>query len=100
MSKDRVWCCLAGAMATPAGLAAAPPAVGTLSAAAAPTGSLGCCFGCGPWGRLLCCGAVFTSGSSCSVPDASGYVVTGCRGACDGLIVVPLGVVVWGACAG
>src|SRR5947209_1174139 len=60
IKSERVWCCLAGAMATPAGREAAPPVVGTFSAVAAPAGStgfLGCCFdwscsdGCGwaPW---------------------------------------------------
>src|SRR6516225_10784035 len=72
-------------MATPAGLAAEPPAVGTLSAVAAPCGSLLGCLGC--WG----CGA---SGGpaglcDCAFPAASGYVVTGCKGACDGLTLVP-----------
>src|SRR6476646_2768951 len=82
--SDRVWCCLAGAMATPAGLAAAPPVVGTLSAVAAPTGSAGF-FGCGAsgivvWAGAVCAGA-FGDVCSCCAPVASGYVVTGASGA-------------------
>src|SRR5438270_5344261 len=53
-SSDRVWCCLAGAMAIPAGRAAAPPVVGTLSAVAAPTGSV-CVLGCGASGTVVVC---------------------------------------------
>src|SRR5689334_20009330 len=81
ISRDRVWCCLAGAIATPAGFAAAPPAVGTLSAVAAPTGSAGF-FGCGPSGIVVCAGAVcagavcaglaFGDVCSCCAPAASG----------------------------
>ena len=88
--SDRVWCCLAGAMATPAGLAAAPPEVGTLSAVAAPTGSA-VFFGCGPSGIVVVvCGAALGDGCCC-VSEASGYVVTGFSGACDGFTVVPDG---------
>src|SRR5258707_14893308 len=88
-SSERVWCCLAGAMAMPAGLAAAPPDVGTLSAVAAPTGSVGF-LGCGPSGTVVCAaGAVLGDCCSCWAPDASGYVVTGCSGACDGFTLVP-----------
>src|SRR5262245_47589798 len=50
---ERVRCCRAGAIATPVGLAAAPPAVDTFSAVAAPCGSAGCAFGCGAAGREL-----------------------------------------------
>ena len=92
--SERVWCCLAGAIATPAGLAAAPPAVGTLSAVAAPTGSV-CGLGFGPSGIVVVvCGAAgvaFDDGCCCGWSEASGYVVTGFSGACDGLIVVPEG---------
>ena len=96
-SSERVWCCLAGAMATPAGLAAAPPDVGTLSAVAAPTGSV-CGLGFGPSGTVVvCAGAAFGDGWSCCAPEASGYVVTGCSGACDGFTLVPGDV---GCCAG
>src|SRR5262249_11228373 len=71
--SDRVWCCLAGAMATPAGLAAAPPAVGKRSAAAAPTGSPVCCcrLGCGPSGMPVC-GVAALGCCCCDVPEASG----------------------------
>jgi len=93
--SDRVWCCLAGAMATPAGLAAAPPAVGTLSAVAATTGSAGF-LGCGDSGIVVVvCGAALGAGCCCCVSEASGYVVTGCSGACDGFNVVPWFVVPW-----
>src|SRR5882724_10916674 len=88
-SSERVWCCLAGAMAMPAGLAAAPPDVGTLSAVAAPTGSVGF-LGCGASGTVVCAaGAVLGDCCSCWAPDASGYVVTGCSGACEGFTLVP-----------
>src|SRR6476661_5755505 len=66
-SSERVWCCLAGAIATPAGLAAAPPDVGTLSAVAAPTGSV-CGLGFGASGMVVvCAGAAFGDGWSCCV---------------------------------
>src|SRR6476620_1589239 len=87
-SSERVWCCLAGAMAMPAGLAAAPPDVGTLSAVAAPTGSAGF-LGCGPSGIVVVCGAAFADGCCCDWSAASGYVVTGASGACDGFTLVP-----------
>src|SRR5215468_9536125 len=77
INNDRVWCCLAGAMATPAGLAAAPPAVGTLSAAAAPTGSAGF-LGFGPSGTVVACAGAAIGSSACCVSFALGYVVTGC----------------------
>jgi hypothetical protein len=90
-SSERVWCCLAGAIATPAGLAAAPPAVGTLSAVAAPTGSV-CVLGCGASGIVVvCAGAALCDGCCCGWSEASGYVVTGFSGACDGFTVVPDG---------
>src|SRR6478672_5120419 len=70
--SERVWCCLAGAIATPAGLAAAPPVVGTLSAVAAPTGSV-CGLGFGASGTVVvCAGAAFGDGWSCCSPEASG----------------------------
>src|SRR5262249_39601889 len=87
----RVRCCLAGAMATPAGLATAPPAVGTFSAVAAPCGSAGWSLGCGALGvvRPACPGVA--PGCVCwSAPEASGEVVTGCSGAVAGFTVVPL----------
>jgi hypothetical protein len=52
ISRERVWCCLAGAIAMPAGFAAAPPDVGTLSAVAAPTGSV-CVLGRGASGIVV-----------------------------------------------
>src|SRR6266481_3817849 len=74
ISKDRVWCCFAGAIARPAGFEAAPPTVLTRPAVAAPSGSSGVFFGCGfscnvvwRWGVLSFCVAVF-----CSAPEASG----------------------------
>src|SRR6266481_418666 len=70
ISKERVWCCLAGAIAAPAGLAAAPPAVDTPSAAAAPTGSMGRFLGCGLSGRVLCAGWVVNGCSCCCAPVA------------------------------
>src|SRR6185503_13508028 len=93
--SERVWCCFAGAIATPAGFAAAPPDVGTLSAVAAPTGSV-CGLGFGPSGTVVvCAGAAFGDGWSCCVPEASGYVVTGCSGACEGFTLVPGDVGCW-----
>src|SRR6476646_5714184 len=58
-SSERVWCCLAGAMAMPAGLAAAPP------------GSAGF-LGCGPSGIVVVCGAAFADGCCCDWSAASG----------------------------
>src|SRR5260370_618044 len=87
-------------MAAPAGLAAAPPAVGTRSAVAAPTGCVGCCdFGCGASGgfvlcELMLCGVA--EDSLCAAPVASGYVVTGCRGPCEGSMVAGLGLFPFG----
>src|SRR5579864_5372390 len=89
MSSERVWCCLAGAIAIPAGLAAAPPVVGTLSAVAAPTGSV-CGLGFGASGTVVVvCGSALGDVWSCCAPEASGYVVTGASGACDGFTLVP-----------
>src|SRR5437660_9348930 len=79
-SSERVWCCLAGAMATPAGFEAAPPAVGTFSALAAPAGSCGF-LGCGASGAcsvvvvvvVFACGVGEAfCGSLCCCCEASG----------------------------
>src|SRR6478735_11891928 len=75
-SSERVWCCLAGAIAIPAGLAAAPPVVGTLSAVAAPTGSV-CVLGFGPSGTVVVCAGAALGDVCCGWSEASGYVVTG-----------------------
>src|ERR1051325_9831931 len=75
-------------MAIPAGFAAAPPVVGTLSAVAAPTGSV-CVLGFGPSGIVVVCGAASGAGCCCCVSEASGYVVTGASGAWDGFKLVP-----------
>src|SRR5947209_19414164 len=68
-SSERVWCCLAGAMATPAGFEAAPPAVGTFSALAAPAGSCGF-LGCGASGA--CSVVVVVVVFACGVGEAFG----------------------------
>src|SRR6185369_219292 len=86
--NERTWRCLAGAIAAPAGLEAAPPKVGALSAVAAPCGSMGLCpegtagafvagAVCTVVGCCCCCG--------CAAPGESGNGVgTGSSGPCDG----------------
>src|SRR5260370_34161092 len=103
ISQERIWPCLAGAMAVPAGLEAAPPAARPFCAAAAPTGSEGVC-GVGLAGKFcvsVCAGCdcgleLESAGDAWAAPAGSiasgGTGVsagTGCSGPFDGSTVTP-----------
>jgi hypothetical protein len=52
-------------------------------------------LGCGASGIVVVVWGVALGDGCCCVSEASGYVVTGCSGACDGFTVVPWFVVPW-----